>query len=299
MGEYTYTIAVTQIRSPQSAATVMFHDAEAEAMATVQGRGIGLALSGGAARGIAHAGVLEVLVDAGVPVRALAGTSAGSIVGALFAAGVSPADICRLALETRWSDLFSMRLPRAGMIPGDGLQRFLDRLVPAQTFAQLRLPFAAVATDLATGLRVDLTTGPLARAVLASCSLPILLEPVAEGGRLLVDGGLSSQLPVRAARAVLGTGGGAAPVVAVDVNVGGLEQPRLGSVVDVALHLAMLWSARIAREEQGEADLLVGVDARGIALHDLTQGPELLRRGRAAARAALPQLRALLERPLP
>jgi NTE family protein len=261
-------------------------------MAAVQGPGIGLALSGGAARGIAHAGVLEVLVDAGMPVRALAGTSAGSIVGALFAAGVSPADICRLALETRWSDLLSMRLPRAGMIPSDGLQRFLERLLPAQTFDQLRVPFAAVATDLATGRRVDVTTGPLARAVLASCSLPILMEPVAEGGRLLVDGGLSSQLPVRAARAVLG--GGATPVVAVDVNIGGLERPRLGTVVDVALHLAMLWSDRMAREEQGEADLFVGVDARGIALHDLTQGPELLRRGRTAARAALPSLRALL-----
>jgi NTE family protein len=251
--------------------------------------GIGLALSGGAARGIAHAGVLEVLVEAGITVRAVAGTSAGSVVGALFAAGVTPAEIAHLALETRWSDLLRVRLPHAGMVSGEGLERFFERVIPALTFDELRLPFAAVATDLATGRRVDLTSGPLAHAVLASCSLPVLLEPVAEGGRLLVDGGVSSQLPVRTVHQTLGV----TPVIAVDVNVGGLEQPRLHSVVDVALHLAMLWCARTAQEEVAEADLVIGVDARGIALYDLTQGPELLRRGREAARTALPAILAL------
>jgi len=254
--------------------------------------GFGLALSGGAARGVAHAGVLEALVEAGIPVRAVAGTSVGSVVGALFAAGVPPVEIGRLALETRWSDLFRARMPHAGMISGEGLERFLERVIPTGTFDELRLPFAAVATDLATGRRVDLTSGPLARAVLASCSLPVLLEPVSEGGRLLVDGGVSSQLPVRTVRQTLGV----TPVIAVDVNRGGLEHPRLHSVVDVAVHLALLWCARTAQEEEGEADLVIGVDARGIALHDLTQGPELLRRGRAAARSALPAILALAGR---
>jgi NTE family protein len=248
-----------------------------------------LALSGGAARGIAHAGVLEVLVEAGIAVRAVAGTSAGSIVGALFAAGATPVEIGRLALETRWSDLFRVRVPHAGMVSGEGLERFLERIIPARTFAELRIPFAAVATDLATGLRVDGTSGPLARAVLASCSLPVLLEPVAMGGRLLVDGGVSSQLPVRAVRETLGV----TPVVGVDVNLGGLEHPRLESVVDVAVQLAMLWSARMAQQEEGEADVVIGVNARGIALYDLGAGPELLRRGREAAHAALPAIRAL------
>lgn len=253
--------------------------------------GIGLALSGGAARGIAHAGVLEVLTAEGIPVRALAGTSAGSIVGALFAAGVAPADIGRLALETRWIDLFRVRLPRAGLVSGEGLERFFERVIPARTFAELQLPFAAVATDLASGERVDITSGLLARAVLASCSLPVLLEPVREGDRLLVDGGVSSQIPVRTVRETLGT----AAVVAVDVNVGGLGDTRLDSALDVGIHLAMLWAARNAREEGRLADMVIGVDARGIALHDLARGPELLRRGREAARAALTGVRALLD----
>lgn len=260
-------------------------------MATkLQEPGIGLALSGGAARGIAHAGVLEVLTEAGIAVHAVAGTSAGSVVGALFAAGVAPADIGRLALETRWVDLFRVRLPHAGLVSGDGLERFFERVIPARTFAQLQLPFAAVATDLETGERVDITSGPLARAIRASCSLPVLLEPVREGSRLLVDGGVSSQIPVRAVRETLG----AAPVVAVDVNVGGLGRSRLDSALDVGIHLAMLWAARNAREEGRLADLTIGVDARGIALYELSLGQELLRRGRDAARAALPGIRALL-----
>lgn len=253
--------------------------------------GIGLALSGGAVRGIAHAGVLEVLVEEGIAVRAVAGTSAGSIVGALFAAGVPPGEIRRLALETRWTDFFAARLPHAGLLAGGGLERFLERALPVRTFAALKLPFVAVATDLATGGRVDIAAGDLAPAVLASCSVPIILEPVALEGRLLVDGGISSQLPVRALRTICG----AAPAVAVDVNVGGLEAPRLDSAVHVAVHLAMLWTASRSREEAGLADALVGVDARGIPLHDLAQGEELLRRGREAARAALPAIRALLE----
>lgn len=254
--------------------------------------GIGLALSGGAARGIAHVGVLEVLVEEGIPVRAVAGTSAGAIVGALLAAGVPPAEMSRLALGTRWLDFFRVRLPRGGMLSGAGLEEFLEGALPARTFADLGLPFAAVATDLATGERVDLTQGPLAPAVRASCSVPVLLEPVRLGGRLLVDGGVSSQVPVRAARETLG----AAAVVAVNVNVGGLEEPALESAAGVAVHLAMLWTARSAAEEEGLADVRVGVDARGIPLHELGHGPELLRRGRDAARRALPAIRALWER---
>ena len=252
--------------------------------------GVGLALSGGAARGIAHAGVLEVLAEAGIPVRAVAGTSAGAVVGALFASGLAPVEIGRLGVETRWSDLFRARLPHAGLVSGAGLEHFLDRVIPARTFAELRLPFAAVATDLETGRRVDIVSGPLARAVRASCSLPVILEPVSLGGRLLVDGGVSSQVPVRAVRETLGV----APVVAVDVNVGGLERPHLESPADVGIHLAQIWTARTAGEEESQADAVIGVDARGIALQDLSQGVELLRRGREAALEALPAIRALV-----
>jgi NTE family protein len=254
--------------------------------------GIGLALSGGAARGIAHVGVLEELVEAGIPVRAVAGTSAGSIAGALFAAGVPLPAMRRVALEVRWTDLLAFALPRAGLISGEGLERFLARLLPARGFAACRIPFAAVATDLATGERVDLVSGPLAQAVRASCGIPLLFEPARVRGRLLVDGGISSQVPVRAVRETLGV----RPVVAVDVNAGGMGDGPLRTTAQVAFHLAMLWAARTAREELPLADAVIAVDARGIALNDIGKGPELLRRGREAARAKLPEIRALLAR---
>ena len=117
---------------------------------------------------------------------------------------MTPVEIGRLALETRWIDLFRARLPHAGIVSGEGLERFFERVIPARTFAELRLPFAAVATDLATGRRVDLHLG------LAGAGGAGQLQPAGaagagpEGGRLLVDGGVSSQLPVRAVRETLG-----------------------------------------------------------------------------------------------
>lgn len=260
--------------------------------------GIGLALSGGAARGIAHVGVLETLAEAGIPVQGVAGTSAGAVVGSLFAAGLPLPAIRRLALETQWHSLLRVAVPHGGLVSGEGLERFLERVLPARRFSDLALPFVAVATDLETGARVDLRSGDLPRAVRASCSLPILFDPVSIAGRLLVDGGVSSQIPVRAVRETLAV----SHVVAVDVNANGMSPGTRDTVAKVVVHLAMLWASRTAREEAPLADVLVSVDARGIPLHDLEKGPELLRRGREAARARLPEIRALLARrvrPLP
>ena len=224
------------------------------------------------------------------PVRALAGTSAGAIVGALFAAGVPPDEIGRLALETRWSDLFRVRLPHAGMVSGEGLKRFFERVIPARTFAELRLPFAAVATDLATGLRVDCTSGT------AGARGPGQLQPAGApgagvGGRPAARGRRGVQ-PAPGARRARNAGGDAR------------SSPWTSTSAASSSRASNRWStwrstsrcsgppARRS-EEEAEADLVIGVDARGIALHDLSQGPELLRRGREAARAALPAIRAL------
>jgi NTE family protein len=161
---------------------------------------------------------------------------------------VAPAEIGRLALETRWSDLLRMRIPHAGMVSGDGLERFFERVIPARTFAELRLPFAAVATDLATGRRVDVTSGPLARG--ARQPQPPGAPGTGGGSRsLLVDGGVQPA-PVRAVRETPGH-----PGVAVDVNVGGPEQPRLNRWL-TAVH-PCCFTARTAREEEVEADLVI------------------------------------------
>lgn len=252
---------------------------------------VGLALSGGAARCIAHIAVLDVLEQEGIPVDAIAGTSGGSIVGALYAAGMPLSQIQRVLLKARWKDILSFTVPRTGLISSDGIYRFMEEILPVRKFSNLDLPFAAVATDLRTGEKVAITTGSLARAVQASCSLPVIFTPTEINRRRLVDGGVASQLPVRTVRDELG----AEKVIAVNVNFRALETERFDTVITIAAHLSALWASRNAREEEKLADVVVPVNAAGIPLYDLSKAKELLKRGARAAEEKLPEMRAMLE----
>ncbi len=252
--------------------------------------GIGLALSGGAARGIAHIAVLEVLEKDDIPIRAIAGTSAGSIIGALYAAGMPLVEIKRVLLHAKWRDLLSFTLPKAGLISSEGIFRFMESVLPVKNFSSLSIPFAAVATDLKTAEKVVLTSGSIARAVQASCSLPVIFTPVDISRKILVDGGVASQVPVKTVRDELGV----QKVVAVNVNYKALEVQSFDTVIKIATHLSMLWASRNAREEEKLADVVVQVDARGISLYDLSKAEELLRRGRKATEDKLEEIRALV-----
>jgi NTE family protein len=251
---------------------------------------IGLALSGGAARGIAHIAVLDTLELEGIPIHAIAGTSAGSIVGALYAAGMPIIEIKRILLKTTWTDILPFKFPNRGLISSEGIYRFMDSILPVKKFSSLLFPFAAVATDLRTGEKVSITTGSVARAVQASCSLPVVFTPTEINKRTLVDGGVASQIPVRTVREELG----ARNVIAVNVNYKALETEEFDSIIKIAAHLSALWASRNARVEERLADVLVNVNAKGISLYDLSKAKELLKRGRAAAEEKLPAIRALL-----
>ena len=252
---------------------------------------IGLALSGGAARCIAHIAVLDVLEQEGIPVHAIAGTSGGSIIGALYAADMPLPQIQRTLLATRWKDVLRFTVPRTGLIASEGIYHFMEEILPVKKFSSLSLPFAAVATDLHTGDKVAITTGSLARAVQASCSLPIIFTPTEINKRLLVDGGVASQIPVSTAREDLG----AKKVIAVNVNHKALEMDRFDTIITIAAHLSALWASRNAREEEKLADVVVPVNTAGIPLYDLSKAKELLRRGTKAAEEKLPEIRALLK----
>lgn len=253
-------------------------------------RGVGLALSGGAVRGLAHIAVLEVLEEEGIPVTAVAGTSAGSIVGGLYAAGVPLSRIRHLALTAGWKKIFRLSLPQKGLLESDAIADFMKEILPVRRFADLSLPFAAVATDLRTGEKVSLTTGSIARAVQASCSLPVVFAPTVIRGRPLVDGGVVSNLPVETARNELG----AEKVVAVDVNASERGPERYDTIFKIALQVSTIWATQNTREEAELADLVVPVDASGIAPYDMRKTGELLSRGRRAARAQIRAIRKLL-----
>ncbi len=252
--------------------------------------GIGLALSGGAARGIAHIAVLDVLEQEGVPIHAIAGTSAGSIIGALYCAGMPVSEIRRILLNAKWKDILAFTVPRTGLISSEGIFKFMEDILPVKRFSALPLPFAAVATDLRSGDKVAITSGSIAKAVQASCSLPVIFTPTEINRRTLVDGGVSSQVPVRTVRAELGM----QKVIAVNVNYKALELEQFDTVVKIAAHLSALWASRNAREEEKLADVVIQVNARGIPLYDLSKSKELLRRGNKAAEEKMPEIRAMM-----
>jgi len=160
---------------------------------------IGLALGSGAARGLAHIGVLRVLEEERVPVAAIAGTSIGALIGALYAAGVPVTQMEEIARDVDWRDLARLVdpvFPGAGLIDGKKVARFIAGILPVQSFDELRVPFAVTATDVETGEDLFIKQGNLLEAVRAAIAFPGIFTPVRFGNRFLVDGGLCNPVPV-------------------------------------------------------------------------------------------------------
>ena len=176
---------------------------------------IGLALGGGGARGYAHLGVLKALREANIPVDVIAGTSMGAVVGAAYATGYQSEELVDMALQMRWRQLLALAdptLPRQGVIAGNRLERYFETLTRGRDFNQLDKTLVVVATDITTGEEVRLNSGPVARALRASTAVPGVFCPVESRNRLLVDGSITTPVPVRVA-----ADAGAEVVVAVDV----------------------------------------------------------------------------------
>lgn len=157
---------------------------------------IGVALSGGTAKSVAHVGVLKALTEAGIPISYVAGTSGGSMVGAMFASGMPMSTLENVATRMNWRKLISIKLTRLGFISSERIENFIIDTIGDLTFEDLKVPCAVIATNLVTGEPRVFRTGPVARAVRASCSIPQVYLPVEIGGEYYVDGGLAEYLPV-------------------------------------------------------------------------------------------------------
>lgn len=258
---------------------------------------VALVLSGGSARAFAHLGVLRVLEREGLRPDLVVGSSAGAIVGALYASGRRVADIEALAVGIDWPTLIDIDPVRTlfggfglGLASGDRLEAFLRRAVGVP-LEQLQMPFAAVATDLHTGETVLLNHGDTARALRASAAVPGLYEPVRSGDRLLADGQVVSPLPVSAARAL-----GAQVVVAVDV-VYPPQHASLSSPVSVLFQTLTISTWRHLLEERTKVDLLVRPDIPPVGNLKLSHREWLIAAGERAAVALLPELRRAFAKP--
>lgn len=252
---------------------------------------IGVALGGGGARGFAEVGVLRVLEQEKIPVSAVAGTSVGSLIGALYADSGNALDLEFAAVAARQEDLFDyavLSLLDGGLVKGVKLEAFLEAHLKHKTLETLAIPFAAVAVDLRTGEQVVFERGSVARAVHASAAIPGVFVPVEIGGRTFVDGGVLNPVPADVVRRM-----GADVVIAVSVPPP-VPTTAPKSPVDVALHAVTLMTAEIGRLRAREADVVIEPEVGPVRYDDFTQKRRLLEAGAAAARNALPAIRAAI-----
>jgi len=249
-------------------------------------RRVGLALSGGAARGVAHLGVLEVLLREQIHPDVVTGVSAGSVVGALYCAGVPLSQMVALAQEMQWRKVARPCRPRLSLFDTTRLETYLDEMLEGKTFRDLAIPFAVLAVDILTSEVVTLNTGSVAHAVRASCAIPGLFSPVEWGEHLLVDGGVLNNVPVNLARQM-----GADYVIASSLSNQRLRHSRPHNVLEMwMVSLDML--ARTAQQEAALADCMIQLQIEEFGLTDFAHAAELQERGRQAAEAQLPKLRA-------
>ena len=246
---------------------------------------IGLALGGGAARGFAHIGVIQVLEEHGIQPALVAGTSAGSLVAALYAAGKSGAELGGLAQTMDESALTDWAFPGRGLIRGEALARYVRSQTGGLAIEQMKRPLGIVATDLADGQAVLFRRGDVGMAVRASSAVPAVFQPVSIQGREYVDGGLVAPVPVRFARQM-----GAELVIAVDIS-----QPPEGNATGDAMRMLLqtfaIMGRSINRYELEAADVVLRPSLAGMSGADFTGRRKAIVAGREAALAMLPALR--------
>jgi NTE family protein len=240
-----------------------------------------LVLSGGCLRGCAQIGVLKALAAAGIRIDLVVGSSVGAVVGALFAAGRTPAEIERAALALSVGRLKRWALSSRGLWNASGLEALMRCHLPHERIGAFPIRFAAVATDVATGRALAITAGDAGRAVAASAAMPGFFVPAILGGRTCADGCLTSPLPVRIARAL-----GARRVIAVNTLFDPTRAPP-GGLLDRLLHPSRLMMQALAAHEAAEADVLITPDLSGLDTSGACDRQALIDAGERDARAAL------------
>ncbi|HKW57611.1 MAG TPA: patatin-like phospholipase family protein [Candidatus Acidoferrum sp.] len=248
---------------------------------------VGLALAGGFARGIAHIGVLRVLREAGIPIDVVAGTSVGALIGSAFCAGASLEGMERIGLDTKFADFGRWTPSWLGLATNQRMEKFLAKFTPVKTFEELSIPLAIATTDINAGISVYYTRGPIGPPLRASCAYPGLFVPIQLEGRTLVDGFLTAPVPIEGALLL-----GADVVIAVYLESGNVQQPR--TFTDVLSRAFTILQRHSDLTWRQQADVVIEPDVTPYVWDDFTKTPEMVAAGEAAARAALPHIRAAI-----
>lgn len=246
---------------------------------------VGLALGGGAAKGFAHIGVIKMLEANGIKVDVVAGTSAGSVVGALYASGMDAFTLQEQAFSLDESRIRDVNLIGGGLVKGQKLQDYVNQLVGNKAMQQFPKPFAAVATELETGNRVAFSRGNTGQAVRASSSIPGVFMPVAIGNKKFVDGGVVSPVPVDAAREL-----GANFVIAVDISSKATGVAAT-STLGVMSQAIVIMGQKLGEQELARADIVIRPKVGKIGAADFDMKNVAILEGEKAALAMLPLIR--------
>lgn len=249
---------------------------------------IGIALGGGAAKGFAHIGVIKMLEANGFKPEVVSGTSAGSVVGAFYASGMDAFQMQQHAVALDEASIRDVTLFNGGLVRGQKLQDYVNRMVGNRAFDKMEKPFAAVSTQLETGQRTVFVNGNIGQAVRASCSIPGVFEPVKIGKFFYVDGGVVSPVPVDAARQL-----GADFVIAVDISTR-ITGKTPGNLLGVVNQSITIMGQKLGEQELARADVVIRPLVNDIGPADFEQRARAILEGEKAALAAMPQIRAKL-----
>lgn len=251
---------------------------------------IALVLGAGSARGLAHIGVLQVLIENDVPFDMIVGSSMGAMIGGLYACGTDLEMLDKMIHHMDMNTFFDVRIPRLGFIAGKKINSFLKLMTKNKNFEDLDLPLFMVATDLVSGQEIVLDKGLVADAIRASISIPGIFHPVKRDGMILVDGAVTDRLPVEIARSC-----GADKIIAVDVTFGEGKQVSINNTLDV-----ILTSLDIMQKQQfdlisSRADVLIQPKVGNFPSRGFDNSQKIVELGREAAKNKLPEILAQID----
>lgn len=247
---------------------------------------IAVALGAGSARGLAHIGVLQVLLENQIQVDLITGSSMGAMVGCVYAGGADIYMLDKMVQHMNTKLLFDICVPRKGFVAGNRVMDFLDLITKKKSFADLQVPVAVVTTDLATGSRVVIEEGPVSEAVRASISIPGIFEPVIKGDMVLVDGAVCDRLPIDVAWER-----GADLVIAVDVTFGSGQKPPLNTTMDIILTSLDIMAKHQFDCVAARADILIQPAVGHINPKDFDRSREIVDLGREATEVRIREIK--------
>lgn len=252
---------------------------------------IGLALSGGTAKSVTHVGVIKALVEAGIPISYIAGTSGGSIVGTMFATGMPISTMEAVANTMSWRKLVSIRLTRLGFISSQRIEEFMIETIGDLSFSELRIPCGVVATNLISGDKRIFREGSVARAVRASCSIPQIYLPVEIEGEYYVDGGLAEYLPVETAQEI-----GAGFTIASHLAPIDPAYRRPRNILQLVVQVTGLMARKNFPISEQKADFVVHPNVDAYSSFDFEHSAEMIEIGYDATQRVLADLRDKLQK---